>query len=149
MPAESGSAIIHNDYRLGNLILTPAPPGRVAAVLDWELATIGDPLFDLGYFLSSYPVAGEPLTPTQDLGLALLEEGYPTRDEIADRYAAITGSDLTHLPWYLAMAQWKLAVLYEYGYRRAVTGVGDPYYGDPALVRSFLAAAHRSAGLPE
>jgi aminoglycoside phosphotransferase (APT) family kinase protein len=60
VPPESGASIVHNDFRLGNLILAPDPPGRVAAVLDWELATIGDPLFDVGYLLASYPVEGEP-----------------------------------------------------------------------------------------
>lgn len=147
VPSESGAAIIHNDYRLGNVILGAEAPGRITAVLDWELATIGDPLFDLGYFLASYPVAGEPLTPTQELGVAVLEDGYPTRDELAARYAAHTGSDLTNLDWYTTLALWKLAVLYEYGRRRAVKGVGDQYYGDPILVESFLAAARRTARL--
>lgn len=147
VPPESGAAIIHNDFRLGNVILGPDSPGRIVAVLDWELATIGDPLFDLGYFLASWPVAGEPLTPTQELGTAVLEVGYPTRDELTQRYAADTGADLTNLRWYTALALWKLAVLYEYGRRRAVSGVGDQYYRDPALVESFLAAAHRTAGL--
>lgn len=147
VPAESGAAIIHNDYRIGNVILAADPPGRIAAVLDWELATIGDPLFDLGYFLASYPVAGEPRTPTEDLGTAQLEAGYPARAELAARYGDRTGADLTNLHWYTALAQWKLAVLYEYGRRRAVAGVGDQYYRDGALVRSFLDAAHRTAGL--
>jgi aminoglycoside phosphotransferase (APT) family kinase protein len=145
VPPESGASIVHNDYRLGNLILAPEPPARIAAVLDWELATIGDPLFDLGYFLASYPAPEEPLTPTGEMGTAVLEPGYPAREELADRYATATGRDLSQLPWYVTMALWKLAVLYEYGRRRAVTGHGDPYYQDPALVQSFLAAAHRSA----
>ena len=144
-PAESGASIVHNDYRLGNVILAPEPPARIAAVLDWELATIGDPLFDLGYFLASYPAPGEPLTPTGAMGTAVLEPGYPRREELAERYAAATGHDLSQLTWYVAMALWKLAVLYEYGRRRADTGHGDPYYRDPALVQSFLAAAGRSA----
>lgn len=147
VPTESGAAIIHNDYRIGNVILAPDSPGRIAAVLDWELATIGDPLFDLGYFLASYPVEGEEHTPTEDLGVAVLEDGYPTRDELAQRYAAATGADLSNLNWYTALALWKLAVLYEYGRRRAVAGVGDQYYRDGALVRAFLDAAHRAAGL--
>lgn len=147
VPEESGAAIIHNDYRIGNVILAPDAPGRIAAVLDWELATIGDPLFDVGYFLASYPVAGEDLTPTAELGTAVLEDGYPTRTELAQRYSEKTGADLSNIGWYTALALWKLAVLYEYGRRRADRGVGDLYYKDPALVESFLAAAQRAAGL--
>lgn len=147
VPAESGAAVIHNDFRLGNVMLAPDPPGRIVAVLDWELATIGDPLFDLGYFLASYPVPGEQLTPTQAMGTATLEGGYPTREELVERYAEDTGADLTHLQWYTVLALWKLAVLYEYGRRRAEEGVGDQYYRDPAFVASFLDNARRTAGL--
>lgn len=144
VPAESGATLVHNDYRLGNVIL--GPDARVAAVLDWELATIGDPLFDVGYFLASWPVAGEPLTPTGAMAAAVLEPGYPSREELAHAYAARTGRDLAGLPWFTTMALWKLAVLFEYSHRRTLAGHGDPYYADPALVRSFLDAARRSAG---
>jgi aminoglycoside phosphotransferase (APT) family kinase protein len=147
VPAESGAAIVHNDYRIGNVVLSTQQPGRIAAVLDWELATIGDPLFDLGYFLASVP--GEPPhNPTQALGTAMLEPGWPTRAELAERYAEHAGADLADLDWYTALALWKLAVLYEYGHRRAVRGVGDPYYADQGLVQAFLSDAHRTAGLP-
>lgn len=142
-PVEAGATLVHNDFRLGNVIL--GPTGRVAAVLDWELATIGDPLFDVGYFLASWPVPDEPLTPTGALGAAVLESGYPTRAELAARYARQTGRDLSSLRWYTTMALWKLAVLFEYSHRRTVAGHGDPYYADHALVESFLDAA-RSAG---
>ena len=148
VPAESGAAIVHSDFRIGNVVLAPDPPGRVAAVLDWELATIGDPLLDVGYFLASVPEPGVPLTPTQEFGTAMLEHGYPTRQQLSDRYAERTGRDLSGLAWYTALALWKLAVLYEYGRRRAARDAGDPYYADPAQVRSFLAAAHQAAGLP-
>jgi aminoglycoside phosphotransferase (APT) family kinase protein len=148
VPTESGAAIVHNDYRLGNVVLSGCAPGRVEAVLDWELATLGDPLFDVGYFLASVPEAGQGLTPTEELGTALLEDGYPTRSELAQRYAERTGRDLSQLDWYSALALWKLAVLYEYGRRRAVRGEGDPYYADPSLVQRFLDAAHRTAGIP-
>jgi aminoglycoside phosphotransferase (APT) family kinase protein len=143
VPPESGESIVHNDYRIGNMMLGAEPPGRVLAVLDWELATIGDPLLDVGYILTSYPQEGEPRTPTQDFALALLEPGYPTRDELAERYAARTGRDLSDLSWYKAMSDWKIGVLYEYARRRGE----DAYYADPALVGRFLAAARRSAGL--
>ncbi|GAB3002915.1 phosphotransferase family protein [Amycolatopsis acidiphila] len=145
VPAEAGATVVHNDYRLGNVIVGPDSPGRIIAVLDWELATLGDPLFDVGYFLSSWPVAGESRTPTEDLAVAALEEGYPTRAELAARYASATGRDLSGLDWYTALALWKLAVLYEYGRRRAVRGVGDEYYADAALVKAFLTAAEQAA----
>jgi len=147
VPAESGATIVHNDFRIGNVVLSAERPGAVAAVLDWELATLGDPLFDLGYFLASVPDA-PPYNPTQRFGLAMLEDGYPRRGELAARYAARTGADLRDLAWYTTLALWKLAVLYEYGHRRAVRGVGDPYYADQRLVQSFLEDAHRSADLP-
>ena len=145
VPSESGASIVHNDFRIGNVVLSPTSPGVVAAVLDWELATIGDPLFDLGYFLASVPVEGLPQTPTEELGTAMLEQGYPGRGALAERYAKRTGSDLRGLGWYSALAYWKLAVLYEYGRRRAERGDGDDYYS-AAQVTSFLEAAERIAG---
>lgn len=144
VPAEAGASIVHNDYRIGNVILGEQPPARIVAVLDWELATIGDPLLDLAYFLGSVPGDG-PLTPTQEFSAALREPGYPSAAELSERYAQRTGFDLSNLDWYLAMTQWKLAVLYEYGRRRAATGQGDPYYADPDLVLRFLAAAQAYA----
>jgi len=147
VPPETDATIVHNDYRIGNIVLAPDSSGRIAAVLDWELATLGDPLFDVGYFLASYPVRGKPLTPTEELGTATLEEGFPTREELAARYEKLTGRDLSNLTWYTVLALWKLAILYEHSRRRALAGVGDPYYKDPALVRSFLMAACQAAGL--
>jgi aminoglycoside phosphotransferase (APT) family kinase protein len=97
----------------------------------------------VGYFVSSYPEPGEERTPTQDLGKASTEPGYPSRAELAERYAQRTGFDLANLRWYSVMANWKLAVLYEYARRRGE----DPYYADRSLVERFLAAAHREAGL--
>jgi aminoglycoside phosphotransferase (APT) family kinase protein len=145
VPAESGAAIVHNDFRLGNLMVSRDRPGKVVAVLDWELTTIGDPLFDLGYFLCSYPTAGEPLTPTARMGVAVLEEGYPSRGELLARYRARTGISPTNIGWYAALAQFKLAALYEYGRRRAERRGGDPYFRDPELVASFLRAGERLA----
>jgi aminoglycoside phosphotransferase (APT) family kinase protein len=148
VPPESGDAIVHSDCRIGNVVIAPDAPGRVAAVLDWELATVGDPLLDVGYFLASLPEPGEPLTPVQEFGTAMLEDGYPDRAGLAARYTGRTGRDLSGLAWYTVMAQWKLAALYEYSRRRAARGDGDPYYADPSLVASFLQAAHQASGLP-
>lgn len=144
LPPESGTAIVHNDFRIGNVIVD-AQTGGVAAVLDWELATIGDPLADLGYFLTSYPAPGEPLVPTSAMGAAVLESGYPRRAELLERYADRTGADVSGVKWYAALAMYKLAALYEYSRRRFESGLGDPYYADPALVSSFLVAGEKLA----
>ncbi|MGV9710975.1 phosphotransferase family protein [Gordonia sp. NPDC003424] len=146
-PTESDATLVHCDFRIGNVVLEPDAPGRLAAVLDWELCTLGDPLLDIGYFLATVPEPGHPPNPTAGLGTAMLEDGYPTRTELRDRYAQQSGRDLSNLEWYTTLALWKLAVLYEYSRRRVVDGIGDPYYADPALVQSFLDDARRSAGL--
>ena len=143
-PRESGVAIVHSDFRLGNLMFARSAPARLVAVLDWELATIGDPLLDVGYVASAYARPGTTVTPAAELNRATLEDGYPARDELLARYAATTGRDLGALPWYTAMALYKLAALYEQARRRAL----DPYYADPALVERFLDAARAEAGLP-
>ena len=144
LPSESGTAIVHNDFRIGNMIVNIGT-GSVAAVLDWELATIGDPLADLGYLLTSYPMPGELLVPTSAMGIAVLEPGYPTRAELIARYAERTGANVAAVNWYATLAMYKLSALYEYSRRRFESGVGDPYYADPGLVSSFLAAGERLA----
>jgi aminoglycoside phosphotransferase (APT) family kinase protein len=140
VPRESGAAIVHNDFRLGNVVLAPLPPGRVTAVLDWELATVGDPLFDIGYFLASVP-QGRASTATEQLGSAMLEDGWPSREQLAGRYADATGRELSALGWYVALAQFKLASLYEYQRRRGT----DTYYRDPTLVTAFVEAGRRAS----
>ncbi|MGO8962527.1 phosphotransferase family protein [Mycobacterium sp.] len=144
LPPESGTAIVHNDFRIGNMIVD-IELGCVTAVLDWELTTIGDPLADLGYFLTSYPMSGESLVPTSAMGTAVLEAGYPGRAELLDRYADRTGTDVSGVNWYATLAMYKLAALYEYSRRRFESGVGDPYYADPGMVSSFLTAGERLA----
>jgi aminoglycoside phosphotransferase (APT) family kinase protein len=142
VPPESATSIVHNDFRIGNMIVD-IRTGCVSAVLDWELATIGDPLADLGYLLASYPVPGESLVPTSAMGTAVLEPGYPSREELLQRYGDRTGADISGVDWYATLAMYKLAALYEYSRRRFEEGVGDPYYADPTLVTSFLTAGER------
>lgn len=141
-PPESGSAVVHSDYRLGNVILHPREP-RVRAVLDWELAAVGDPLHDLAYLLATWAWPGEPLTAVRRLGSATLVDGFPSRDELAGRYADATGAALDGLDWYVAAAQFRLAILYEFSRRRG----DDPYYQEPGQVERFLAAGAEAAGL--
>jgi aminoglycoside phosphotransferase (APT) family kinase protein len=140
-PAPASPTVVHGDFRLGNIMWAPGAPPRIIAVFDWELATIGDPLRDLGYFLATYAVPGEDLHALTAMCAATLAEGYPTRQQLAARYAAATGADLADIAWYMAMALWKLAILFEYQRRRVEAGAGDDYYAQPGLVEGLLAAA--------
>ena len=140
-PTPQPPTIVHGDFRLGNVMIAPGAPPRILAVLDWELATIGDPLRDLGYFLATYAVPREPLHGLTTLGTATLEDGYPSRASLAERYARSSGRGLSDITWYVAMALWKLAVLFEYQCRRVAHGVGDEYYARPGLVDELLSAA--------
>lgn len=146
-PTESDATLVHCDFRIGNVVLAPDAPGRIAAVLDWELATAGDPLLDVGYLLATIPEPRRTPNPTAALGAAMLEDGYPSRAALLDRYAESSGRDLTNMAWYTTLALWKLAVLYEYSRRRVEDGIGDPYYADPSLVAAFLRDARHAAGL--
>lgn len=141
VPPESGSSIVHNDYRLGNVMWAPGLPPRLAAVLDWELATLGDPLLDVGYLMVCYPDPARELTPTMELSAAFLAPGFPPLSALIERYSAISGRDLSNLGWYAAMAAWKMAVLYDYSRRLGQ----DSYYADEAQSPRFLTYAERVA----
>lgn len=141
VPAESDATLVHNDYRLGNVMWAPGLPPRLAAVLDWELATLGDPLLDVGYLAICYPDPAQELTPTMQLSAAFLAPGFPPRVEVLRRYAQRSGRDLSGLNWYAAMAAWKMAVLYDFSHRQAK----DSYYADPEQSQRFIAAGWRMA----
>jgi aminoglycoside phosphotransferase (APT) family kinase protein len=118
IPEQGPATIVHGDYRLDNMILTES--GKVAAVVDWELCTLGDPLADVGLLMAYWPERGED---TLALGMpANLAPGFPTREEIKARYAAGSGRDLTDLNFYVALGYWKLAIILEGVYARYVAG---------------------------
>jgi len=118
IPDQGPATIVHGDYRLDNMILTDS--GEVAAVVDWELCTLGDPLADVGTLMAYWPKRGEE---SISLGLpANLAPGFPTREEIAARYAERSGRDLSDLGYYLALGYWKLAIILEGVYARYAAG---------------------------
>ena len=129
MPESGPATIVHGDYRLGNTIFSAAPPARLEAILDWEMATIGDPLADLGYFATLYVDSGDPEGGLFELSSVTRTPGFPTRAELVARYEAASGRAMTDIVWYQTLALWKATVFMEGNYKRAVSGSTD----DPVL----------------
>jgi aminoglycoside phosphotransferase (APT) family kinase protein len=144
VPMSGEPALLHGDFRFGNVVLAADRPARLLGVLDWELAAIGDPLADLAYTLATYAVPTEPPHALTAMSGLTRGAGFPDRTELAARYAATTGRGLSRLPWYEAFQLFKLAVLFEYNRRRTTGGAGDPYYADPELVDGLLDACRRA-----
>jgi len=116
IPEQGPATLVHGDYRLDNMIL--AESGEIAAVLDWELCTLGDPLADVGQLVVYWVDRGDAESP---IGLGQppnLAPGFPTREELIARYAERSGRDLSNLDFYVALGYWKLAVIIEGVYRR-------------------------------
>lgn len=120
-PATQRHALVHGDYRLGNVMYRREGPARVLAVLDWEMATLGDPLADLGYLTATYCDPTSPGT-VMEISSATRQSGYLDRDGLAQRYAARTGLDVSELPWYQVLALWKSSVFLEAIYTRWTRG---------------------------
>jgi len=127
MPASPAATIVHGDYRLGNTIFAPGAPARLAAILDWEMATIGDPLADVGYMLSHWHQAGDPLLHFNLQSVTALP-GFPSRRELVERYEQRSGRHVDALDWYVVLALWKAAVFMEGNYKRALAGTTDDPY---------------------
>lgn len=146
VPPQGPATIVHGDYRLDNVMLDPAS-GRIRAVLDWELTTLGDPLADVGLLLVYWTEPGDeiqvlPHAPTR-------VEGFATRKELVERYATASGRDLAGIGYHVAFGYWKLACILEGVYSRYASGAyGDTddsfeAYGD--LVLKLAESAHTAA----
>ena len=142
---ESGPAtIVHGDFRLGNVMLAPEPPPRVVAIFDWELATIGDPLADVGYLVATW---AEPGDDTHGLfGGVTAEGGFPSRQELIARYEERSGRSMSDVRWYTTLALWKAAVFLEGSYKRRLAGTTEDAFFD-ALETGVPALAERALGI--
>ena len=109
VPKSPAPTIIHNDYKLNNLVLDPAELTQVRAVLDWEMATVGDPLFDLAVSLSYWVEPDDPDELKAVMPTVTATPGFMTRREIIDRYAEGSGRDLSEMHWYVVFGYFKLA----------------------------------------
>ncbi len=122
VPEQGPATIVHGDYRLDNMIL--APSGEVAAVVDWELCTLGDPLADVGMLMVYWGDPDEQILPNVDPPTAI--PGFPSRDEVSALYAERSGRDLSQIDFFVALGLWKLAVIAEGIVSRVAAGA----YGD-------------------
>lgn len=148
-PTSGDATIVQGDYKLDNVMYAAEAPARLVGILDWEMATIGDPLADLGWLLSFWREPDDP----KDIVLGERTEvtrapGFATRAELAERYREQTGRELADVVWYTVLAVWKLAILLEGSYARHLAGVtDDPFFeelkeGVPALGRRALEVAN-------
>ncbi len=124
LPESPAPTLVHNDYKLDNLMLDAADPGRVEAVLDWEMATVGDPLVDLGCVMCYWPEAGDPPVRRDALSDITTLPGWFTRAQLVERYASATGRDVSGLGYYEVFGIFKIAVVLQqiyFRYRRRQT----------------------------
>ena len=118
IPDQGPATIVHGDYRLDNMILSGS--GEVAAVVDWELCTLGDPLADVGMLIVYWSEPGDELMPLFEAPTTAA--GFPTREDVRERYAGATGRDLSGIDFYVALASWKLAIVLQGVYARYAAG---------------------------
>jgi aminoglycoside phosphotransferase (APT) family kinase protein len=145
LPASSGATILHNDWRLDNMAVSPDDPGRCVAVYDWDMATRGDPLADVGTLMASWYEKGEERSTLAPMPTTA--PGWLGRREALGRYGELSGRDLTHIDWYVVFGTWKLGVVLQQIYIRWLRGqTEDPRFealGEGARVLFRLASARR------
>jgi aminoglycoside phosphotransferase (APT) family kinase protein len=128
VPQSPPATIVHGDYRLGNTMFAPDAPARLVAIFDWEMATIGDPLADVGYMMIHWTQADDEPSLKFNLQSVTRSPGFPTRKELVARYEELSGRLVGALDWYVALALWKAVVFMEGNYKRSLAGsTDDPY----------------------
>jgi aminoglycoside phosphotransferase (APT) family kinase protein len=122
MPEQLGASVVHGDYRLGNMLV--GRDARVAAVLDWELCTLGDPMADVGYVMNNWAQPDEGSATMRGAALApTMAGGFPDREVFLERYVELTGRDVGRVDYYRAFQYWRLAAIVEGVLARYLKGV--------------------------
>ena len=140
-PDQIGATIVHGDYRVGNMLIKD---GKMSALLDWELCTLGDPLADVGYLLNTWAEPGDPSSDTAPTGIG----GFPTRQELCEIYEARTGRSLAEINYYRAFSHWRLAAISQGVYKRySVGAMGHQEFDLEKYMASILSKAHAAVKL--
>ncbi len=146
-PGSGPATIVHGDYRLGNTMFAAGAPATLVSIFDWELATIGDPLADLGYLTATWAQADDGEDTMLSFGSVTRRPGFSTREELIARYEEGSGRSMSSVNWYGALALWKAAIFLEGSYKRRLAGTtDDPFFdlldhGVPALAeRAWILA---------
>jgi aminoglycoside phosphotransferase (APT) family kinase protein len=137
-PAHYTPGIMHGDYQFANVMFAHGAPARLAAIVDWEMTTVGDPLLDLAWALLGYD--GE--NPRDD-GFYLDMRGMPTRSELLAHYEGISGLSTENIDYYLVLANWKLGIVLEKTYAAAVKAGPQNSVVDPKVKDAFGAMIPR------
>ncbi|MEP7024126.1 MAG: phosphotransferase family protein [Actinomycetota bacterium] len=146
LPADGDGALVHGDYRLDNMLVVLDPQPGIAAVVDWEMSTLGDPLADLGLTLMYWADAADDESTAMSVGASVTRlPGFFSRAELASRYAGLTGRDVSGIGYYMAFGCFKLAVVLEGIHARFVQGktVGEGFEREGPMVASLIERAHQ------
>jgi len=137
-PLDYIPGLMHGDYQFANVMFRHGAPARLAAIVDWEMGTVGDPKLDLGWMLQGWPDgtgSAEAAFPFADLS------GMPSRSAVLARYAEVSGRQVDDIDYYLILAKWKFAVVLEQGFQRAGDDVKLQAFGPMVLELMHGAAA--------
>jgi aminoglycoside phosphotransferase (APT) family kinase protein len=148
LPESGPPTLVHNDYKLDNLMLDESDPGRIEAVLDWEMTTVGDPQVDLGCALCYWSEAGDPAGRRDAISEVTAQPGWHTRAQVIEEYARQTGRDVTLLPYYEVFGLFKVAVVLQqifFRYKRGQTK-DERFARFDERVRGLIDAAAALAG---
>jgi aminoglycoside phosphotransferase (APT) family kinase protein len=137
-PIDYVPGLMHGDYQFANVMFHDGAPARLAAIVDWEMGTVGDPKLDLGWVVQSWPE--DTLAPeASDSGYVDMY-GMPTRDQVLAHYAEVSGRQVDDIDYYVILAKWKLAVVLEQGFQRAGDDVKLQAFG-PIVLELMQGAA--------
>ncbi|MBF6169973.1 phosphotransferase family protein [Nocardia blacklockiae] len=143
-PLDYIPGVMHGDYQFANVMYRDGAPARLAAIVDWEMGTVGDPKLDLGWMLQDWPE--DTRTPAASAAGYVDMYAMPGRGDLAAHYAEVSGRQVDDLDYYLVLAKWKLAIVLEQGFQRAGDDVKLRSFGPivPELMRSAAELAETS-----